>query len=64
MANQIGQFFISQPDTDASAAIANHLRKFWDPRMRSAIVDYVRGGGAGLNSAARAAIVLLGDDAR
>lgn len=27
---------------------ADHLKKFWDPRMRKAIVDYVEAGGEGL----------------
>jgi formate dehydrogenase subunit delta len=38
MANQIGRFFASQPHEQAVAAIEDHLRKFWDPRMREAIV--------------------------
>jgi formate dehydrogenase subunit delta len=39
MANQIGQFFESMPDrADAEAGIANHLKKFWDPRMRRAFL--------------------------
>ena len=38
MANQIGKFFASQPHDKAVAAIADHLEKFWDPRMRGTIV--------------------------
>ncbi len=39
MANQIGSFFESMPDREqAKADIANHLKKFWEPRMRQAIV--------------------------
>jgi formate dehydrogenase subunit delta len=34
MANQIGTFFQSQKNEDAVASIADHLKKFWDPRMR------------------------------
>ena len=35
MANRIGEFFEAMPDrADALEGIANHLRKFWDPRMR------------------------------
>ena len=49
MANQIGQFFASQPRSDAVEGTANHLRKFWDPRMRATIADYVSHGGAGLD---------------
>ena len=40
MANQIGTFFESMPDREqAKADIASHLKKFWEPRMRKAIVD-------------------------
>jgi len=39
MANRIGDFFAAQPDRDeALAGIAEHLRKFWVPRMRSEIL--------------------------
>ena len=30
---------ISQKEEQAVAAINDHLRKFWDPRMRKQIVD-------------------------
>ncbi len=59
MANQIGRFFAHQPEETASANIADHLKKFWDPRMRKAILDYVDGGGAGLDPAARKAVLSL-----
>ena len=49
MANQIGQFFASQPHEDAVAAIADHLRKFWDPRMRAGILAHLDKDGAGLD---------------
>jgi formate dehydrogenase subunit delta len=48
MANQIGKFFAHQGEKRAIAGIADHLEKFWDPRMRTAIVEYVEKGGAGL----------------
>ena len=36
MANKIGQFFEAQPDRDeALAGIAEHIKKFWEPRMRT-----------------------------
>jgi formate dehydrogenase subunit delta len=49
MANQIGKFFATQPHEDAAAAIADHLRKFWDPRMRAGILAHLDQGGAGLD---------------
>jgi formate dehydrogenase subunit delta len=48
MANQIGKFFASQGEEKAVPLIADHLMKFWDPRMRQAILDYVKAGGEGL----------------
>jgi formate dehydrogenase subunit delta len=42
MANQIGTFFRSQDLNTASAKIAEHITKFWDPRMRRAIVETLR----------------------
>jgi formate dehydrogenase subunit delta len=55
MANQIGKFFASQGG-DPAAGTAEHIRKFWDPRMRKAIYAYVDGGGAGLDPPVKAAI--------
>jgi formate dehydrogenase subunit delta len=49
MANQIGRFFEAQPDRhEAITGIADHLKRFWDPRMREAIVAHLQGGGSGL----------------
>lgn len=59
MANQIGTFFTSQDVPTASAKIAEHIRKFWDPRMRKAIVAHLDAGGAGLDPAARQAVEAL-----
>ena len=59
MANQIGTFFKSQDLSTASAKIAEHIVKFWDPRMRRAIIAYLDGGGAGLDPASRQAVEKL-----
>ena len=56
MANQIGQFFVPQRRGDPAAAIADHLRKFWDPRMKADIVAHLRAGGAGLDPVVRDAV--------
>ena len=34
MANQIAGFFRAQPGDAAVAATADHIKKFWDSRMR------------------------------
>jgi formate dehydrogenase subunit delta len=59
MANQIGKFWVSQGADKAPAAIAEHIRKFWDPRMRAIILAHLQNGGDGLDPAARAAIERL-----
>lgn len=56
MANQIGTFFASQGADAAVAGTAEHIKKFWDPRMREAILLHLDRGGAGLDPAVRAAI--------
>lgn len=59
MANQIAKFFGSQPEDEAIAGAADHLRKFWDPRMRAKIIAHLDGGGAGLDPLASKAIARL-----
>jgi formate dehydrogenase subunit delta len=56
MANQIGKFFASQGADTAVAGTAEHIKKFWDPRMREAIFRHLEHGGDGLDPAVRAAI--------
>lgn len=49
MANQIGQFFEAEPDqSQAAADIANHIKRFWEPRMRNAIIAHAQQGGKNL----------------
>jgi formate dehydrogenase subunit delta len=56
MANQIGKFFVSQGPDKAAAGVAEHIAKFWDPRMRATIIAHLAAGGAGLDPCVRAAI--------
>jgi formate dehydrogenase subunit delta len=42
MANEIAAFFTSDPDPRAvSDGIAGHIRRFWDPRMRRALLAHI-----------------------
>jgi formate dehydrogenase subunit delta len=59
MANQIGKFFAAQDKAKAPALIADHLHKFWDPRMRAAIIAHAASGGAGLDPPVQAAVESL-----
>ena len=59
MANQIGKFFEAQRADEVVPGIANHIKKFWDPRMRKAIFAYIDSGGDGLDAPVKEAILLL-----
>ncbi len=60
MANQIGKFFVVQGDAEfAVAGIADHIQKFWDPRMRLAAYALLRQGGDALDPLPRRALEKL-----
>jgi formate dehydrogenase subunit delta len=59
MANQIGSFFKSQGHGKAVSGIADHIHKFWDPRMRKTIFAHLDAGGAGLDPDVRSALESL-----
>ena len=56
MANQIGKFFTTQGPDQAAAGTADHIKKFWDPRMRAAILEHLDAGGQGLDPVVRLAL--------
>lgn len=64
MANDIAHYFASEPDRDeAIAGIATHLQRFWEARMRTAIVAHCRDTqGEGLHELAREAVLRLASD--
>jgi formate dehydrogenase subunit delta len=49
MANDIGKFFHPQGEERAIAGIANHIKLFWEPRMKKQIFAHLDEGGEGLN---------------
>ena len=61
MANDIGHFFDADANKEEAAkSVANHITRYWDPRMRRQIVAHYReAGGAGLDPVPRSAIALL-----
>jgi formate dehydrogenase subunit delta len=63
MANQIGKFFEYQRKDEVVRGIADHIKKFWDPRMRQAIFAYIDAGGDGLDPPVREAILHLKEHA-
>lgn len=63
MANQIGKFFVHEGEEKAVASVADHIAKFWDPRMRTAIFAHLEAGGAGLDPIPRVAVQVLKEKA-
>ena len=60
MANDIGNFFRSNPDRDAAViAISNHIKSFWTPRMRRKLIKDMQGGDEELDELPRQALLLL-----
>ena len=59
-ANDISAFFGSDPDhASAVSGMVDHLSKFWEPRMRKAIIAHVSEGGEGLSELAKDAVKQL-----
>ncbi len=59
MANQIGDFFAPYPTERYREGMRNHLRTYWDPRMRSALLSHIDAGGEGLDVRVIDAALLL-----
>ena len=59
MANQIGGFFEAMPDrAEATMDLAQHIKKFWAPRMRQALLGHVdREGDGELNVMVKQALL-------
>lgn len=49
MANQIGTFFQSKPREEGIAGTAEHINKFWEPRMRQQFFEMLDGGSTEFN---------------
>ncbi|MER8499890.1 MULTISPECIES: formate dehydrogenase subunit delta [unclassified Mesorhizobium] len=49
MANQIAAFFHSKPREQGIAGIAEHINKFWEPRMRRQLFEMLDSGREGFN---------------
>lgn len=67
MANQIGSFFETWPNRAAARQeVVNHLRRFWEPRMRQALVAHLAATGqaSGLHELVAQAVVELADTTR
>lgn len=56
MANDIAAAFGHLPDEQAAEAVAGHIQRFWDPRMRARLAEFVDGGAEGLSPVIVAAL--------
>ncbi|NIJ09926.1 formate dehydrogenase subunit delta [Saccharomonospora amisosensis] len=59
MAADIAAQFRHQPAEQAAAAIANHIRMFWDPRMKAELRKLAENDPDALDPLALAAVRLL-----
>ena len=61
LANRIGDFFSAYPcHQEAVEGVANHIGKFWEPRMRRRLYAYLDspGAGEGLSELVRQSITI------
>ena len=49
LANDIAEQFHRRPSEEAAVAVATHIRRFWDPRMRAQLLEHVDAGGEHLD---------------
>jgi formate dehydrogenase subunit delta len=59
MANQIASAFAAQGEAKAVPAIADHIKRFWDPEMRRKFLALAEKPGTELNPLTRKALELL-----
>lgn len=59
MANQIATFFHSKPREEGIAGVAEHINKFWEPRMRRQMFEMIDAGGKGFDELVLAASPLI-----
>jgi formate dehydrogenase subunit delta len=65
MLNEISAFFAGEDDHEQAARdIQNHVRRYWEPRMRAQLLEYFeQRKGAGLSDLALKAVALLAEEA-
>jgi formate dehydrogenase subunit delta len=60
MINQISTFFDGQGDhASAVASVADHISRFWEPRMHKEIQAHVANGGEGLMETSKEAVLAV-----
>lgn len=65
MINQIEANWGAEPDhAVAVEGVRSHVRRFWEPRMRAAIIAHFEAGGAGLGPLALEAVKRIANEAK
>jgi formate dehydrogenase subunit delta len=59
LANDVAAHFHHRPPAEGAAEVADHLRTFWDPRMRAELLAHAENGAGDLDPLAVAAAALL-----
>mgnify|MGYP003547786586 FL=1 len=59
MANQIADFFKGYGHDAAVKDIADHINRFWEPRMRTHLFEHLAKGGEGLHPLVKDASALI-----
>lgn len=59
MANQIAHAFSAQPHAEAIAGVADHIAKFWTPKMRRDLASHLNTGDVVVDAIAREAFEFL-----
>ena len=59
MANQIASFFNGSGPEAAVKDAADHISKFWDPRLRTMLLAHLETGGEGLDATIVKAAALI-----
>ncbi len=59
MANQMADYFEAFPEAEAAPGVADHIRKFWTPKMRAEFIKFGEAHPTDLHRLAREALVLL-----
>lgn len=59
MANQIADNFRTMSEDEATTGAADHLRRYWTPKMVSEIIAYLDSGCDSLNETASKAVAKL-----
>lgn len=57
MANQMAANLTHMSQADAAAIVAEHINKFWDPRMRKGLLAAAQAGGTGFSPVVKEAAV-------